>query len=54
MPEGGYQGEYVTELAADYDGPDDVTDGRPVGGRPILERIRATLASVGIVFDEWY
>ena len=34
VPEGGYQGEYVTELAASYDGPDDVTTGRALGGRP--------------------
>jgi arginyl-tRNA synthetase len=54
VPEGGYQGEYVTELAAVYDGPDDV----PVAGRwaaeRILDLIKATLESVGIVFDEWY
>ena len=54
MPEGGYQGEYVTELAADYDGPDDVTVAGRWAAERILEQIRATLASVGIVFDEWY
>jgi len=32
--EGGYQGEYVTELADSYAGPDDVTRGRSLGGRP--------------------
>ena len=32
VPEGGYQGEYVTELAADYDGPDDVDRRRALGG----------------------
>ena len=54
VPEGGYQGEYVTELAAVYDGPDDVTlAGRWAADR-ILDMIKATLASVGIVFDEWY
>ena len=54
MPEGGYQGEYVTELAAAYDGPEDVR--WPAGGRPTgsSTSIRATLASLGIVFDEWY
>ena len=54
VPEGGYQGEYVTDLAADYDGPDDVTVAGRWAADRILERIRATLASVGIVFDEWY
>ena len=54
VPEGGYQGQYVTELAAVYDGPEDVTAvGRWAAGR-ILDHIRDTLASVGIVFDEWY
>ena len=55
VPEGGYQGEYVTELAAQYDGPDDVTE----AGRWAAERRSSTtsdprLASVGIFFDEWY
>ena len=54
VPEGGYQGQYVTDLAAEYDGPDDVTAAGRWAADRILERIRATLASVGIVFDEWY
>jgi arginyl-tRNA synthetase len=54
VPEGGYQGEYVTELAAVYDGPDDVTVAGRWAAEHILEMIRATLASVGIDFDEWY
>jgi arginyl-tRNA synthetase len=54
VSEGGYQGNYVTELAADYDGPDDVTVAGRWAADKILERIRATLESVGIVFDEWY
>ncbi len=55
VPEGGYQGEYVAQLAAAYDGPDDdvTTAGRWAAGH-ILDMIKATLASVGIVFDEWY
>jgi arginyl-tRNA synthetase len=54
VPEGGYSGEYVTELAAIYDGPDDITlAGRWAADR-ILDHIRTTLSSVGIVFDEWY
>ncbi len=54
VPEGGYSGEYVTELAGSYDGPDDVTVAGRWAAERILEHIRATLASVGIVFDEWY
>ena len=54
VPEGGYQGEYVTELAASYDGPDDVTAAGRWAAEGILDHIRASLASVGIVFDEWY
>ena len=54
VPEGGYQGEYVTELAATYTGPEDVTAAGRWAAEGILEHIRATLASVGIVFDEWY
>ena len=54
VPEGGYQGEYVIDLAASYAGPDDVTAAGRWAADQILDRIRATLASVGIVFDEWY
>jgi arginyl-tRNA synthetase len=56
----GYQGAYVTELATKYDGPDDPSDpeaveaaGRFATGR-ILEQIRTTLESLGIVYDNWY
>ena len=34
VPEEGYQGEYVTQLAAEYDGPDDVVE----AGRFAAER----------------
>jgi arginyl-tRNA synthetase len=54
VPEGGYQGQYVTDLAAEYDGPDDVVAAGRWAADRILDRIKATLASVGIVFDEWY
>ena len=54
VPEGGYAGEYVTELAGTYEGPDDVTAAGRWAADRILDHIRATLASVGIVFDEWY
>lgn len=54
VPEGGYQGQYVADLAAGYDGPDDVTAAGRWAADHILERVRATLESVGIHFDEWY
>ncbi len=54
MPEAGYQGDYLVELAAAYDGPDDVTAAGRWAAERILEHIRRTLESVGIVFDEWY
>ncbi len=54
VPEGGYQGEYVTELAGTYDGPDDVTAAGRWAAEHILDLIRSTLSSVGIEFDEWY
>jgi arginyl-tRNA synthetase len=54
VPEGGYSGEYLRELAAEYDGPEEVTPAGRWAAEHILQRIRATLTSVGIVFDEWY
>lgn len=54
VPEGGYQGEYVTELADLYDGPDDPTEAGRFASDRILDHIRSSLASVGIYFDEWY
>jgi arginyl-tRNA synthetase len=60
VAEGGYQGEYVTELATHYEGPDDPSDPEAVeaAGRfatsRILDQIRTTLESLGIVFDNWY
>jgi arginyl-tRNA synthetase len=54
VPEDGYQGEYITELADVYAGPDDVVVAGRWAADRILEMIRATLASVHIEFDEWY
>ena len=54
VPEGGYQGEYVTELAGEYDGSDDVTVAGRWAADRILDHIRTTLESIGIFFDEWY
>jgi arginyl-tRNA synthetase len=54
VPEGGYQGQYLSDLAQTYDGPDDVTEAGRWAADRILGLIRATLESVGIIFDEWY
>jgi arginyl-tRNA synthetase len=54
VPEAGYQGAYLVELAARYDGPDDVTAAGRWAAEHILADIRATLESIGITFDEWY
>jgi arginyl-tRNA synthetase len=52
--EGGYQGEYVTELAARYDGPDDEHAAGRFAAGEILEDIRRTLESIGVRYDVWY
>jgi arginyl-tRNA synthetase len=54
VPDEGYQGEYVTELAGNYDGPDDVVQAGRFASDRILENIKATLARLDICFDEWY
>ena len=54
VPDEGYQGEYVSELAATYDGPDDETVAGRWAADRILAHIRQTLESIGIYFDEWY
>ncbi|MGH2684789.1 MAG: arginine--tRNA ligase [Actinomycetota bacterium] len=54
VAEGGYQGEYVVELAGRYDGPDDVQAAGRWAAEHILANIRETLAGVGIEFDEWF
>ncbi len=54
VPEAGYQGEYVTELAGQYEGPDQVDAAGRWAAQRILDNIRGTLARLGIVFDEWH
>jgi arginyl-tRNA synthetase len=55
-PEGGYQGEYVTELAREI--PDaaelDADTVAAEGVSRIVERIRSTLASYHVEFDNWF
>ena len=54
VSEEGYQGEYVSDLAATYDGSDDVVSAGRFAAEQILVSIRSTLDRLGIVFDEWY
>jgi len=53
-PEDGYQGEYVHEIAAVYDGPEDVAQAGRFAAERILTNIRETLDRLNIFFDEWY
>jgi arginyl-tRNA synthetase len=54
VPEAGYQGQYVAELAAEYGGPDDVVAAGRWAATSIIANIRETLDSIGIRFDEWF
>jgi len=54
VPDQGYEGAYVTELAALYDGPEDVVEAGRFATDHILASIRKTLDRLGIAFDEWY
>ncbi|CAN5757081.1 arginine--tRNA ligase [soil metagenome] len=54
VPEGGYPGQYVADLAATYDGPDDITAAGQWAAERILAGIRTTLESIHIHYDEWY
>ncbi|MBK9179298.1 MAG: arginine--tRNA ligase [Acidimicrobiales bacterium] len=53
-PDDGYPGGYVADLAARYDGPDDVTTAGRWAAEHVLAEIRDTLAAINIHFDEWY
>jgi arginyl-tRNA synthetase len=54
VEEGGYRGVYVTELAAEYDGPDDPMAAGSWAAARILDNIRETLETIGVRFDEWF
>jgi arginyl-tRNA synthetase len=56
VPEDGYQGGYVTELAAEIEGaaerdPEDLAF---AGGQLMIERIKETLERFGVHFDTWF
>jgi arginyl-tRNA synthetase len=54
VPEDGYPGQFVADLAERYEGPDDVAEAGRWGGEQVLAEIKATLESINIHYDEWY
>jgi arginyl-tRNA synthetase len=57
-PEGGYEGEYVEELAKELAeagaGAEDLDTLERLGAERMLASIRATLERFGVVFDTWF
>jgi len=56
VPEGGYHGDYVTELAEHIPGAesDDVGVVAARGVQLLLEKIRASMSAIGVEFDVWF
>jgi arginyl-tRNA synthetase len=56
VPEGGYEGDYVRELAERIPGSatDDVAVVAERGVQLLLERIRASMHAIGVDFDVWF
>lgn len=54
VPDEGYQGEYVAELAQAYDGSNDVAIAGRWAAERILENIRHAIENIGVRFDAWY
>jgi arginyl-tRNA synthetase len=56
VPEDGYQGEYVAELAAEIPNAAerDAEDLAFAGGRIMIERIKASLERFGVTYDTWF
>ena len=56
VPEGGYQGNYVLELAERIPGAasDDVAVVAERGVQLLLEKIQASMAAIGVQFDVWF
>jgi len=50
----GYHGAYVAELAAQYDGPDQVVAAGKWAAEMILEDIKQSLEKLDIHFDNWF
>jgi arginyl-tRNA synthetase len=56
VPEGGYQGEYVTEIAQSIPGAAEMDTGElgRVAVAAMVERARASLNGFGVEFDVWF
>ncbi len=54
VPDGGYPGRYVADLAASYDGPHDIEAAGRWAAERILDGIRRTMESIHITYDEWF
>jgi arginyl-tRNA synthetase len=56
VPEDGYQGEYVAELAAEIPNAAerDAEDLAFAGGQLMIERIKASLERFGVTYDTWF
>ena len=56
LPEEGYQGEYVSELAKEISGAAEMDAGElaELGVQRVIEGIRATLATYRVHFDSWF
>ena len=54
VEEEGYQGDYVTEMAAHYSGPEDVVAAGTWAAEKNLTTIRNSLDKLGIHFDVWF
>jgi arginyl-tRNA synthetase len=56
VPEDGYPGDYVVELAAEIENAADreVDDLASVGGKLMIERIKATMERYRVSFDVWF
>ncbi len=54
LPEGGYPSGFVKGLASAYDGPNEIDAAGRWAAERILRFIQGQLASVHIVYDEWF
>jgi arginyl-tRNA synthetase len=54
VPDEGYKGEYVAEIAVEYDGAEDAAEAGRFATERILANIEETLERLNIHFDEWY
>lgn len=54
VPENGYRGSYINEIAERYDGPDDAIAAGGFAAEIILEGIKETLGRLNIHFDNWF